>query len=67
MNQRRSIRGRRLRPALAVILALGVGTPAFAAQIPGGQDASTDCFAEFQVFGTATQPPGEDAQVACTD
>jgi hypothetical protein len=40
---------------------------AAAARIPGGADATTDCFAEFEILGTAAHPPGEDVQVACTD
>ena len=56
-----------LRVTLIAVLAIAWGTPAHAARIGGGRDAATDCFAQFEVLGTATQLPGEDPQVACTD
>jgi len=67
MTDCQRIAGRPLQAALAVLFAIAWGAQAHAARIPGGRDAATDCFAEFEILGTATQPPGEDVQVACTD
>jgi len=53
--------------AAAVGLVLLVAPHALAARISGGDDPTTDCFAHFEVLGAATQAPGEDAEVTCTD
>ncbi len=38
-----------------------------AARIPGGGDPTTDCFAEYEALGDATEQPDGPTQVICTD